>query len=98
MILYIITWTCIYTILLFLLHNLYLFFQNNLTTTKNRDYYNSIPIPISSPISSPIPISIPTEIIETNVENKIINSNDVNSDFTSQMKYELNDFISKIKN
>ena len=94
MILYIITWTCIYTILLFLLHNLYLFFQNNLTTTKNRDYYNSIPIPISTPI----PISIPTEIIETNVENKIINSNDVNSDFTSQMKYELNDFISKIKN
>jgi len=94
MILYIITWTCIYTILLFLLHNLYLFFQNNLTTTKNRDYYNSIPIPISSPI----PLSIPTEIIETNVENKIINSNDVNSDFTSQMKYELNDFISKIKN
>jgi hypothetical protein len=78
------------------LHNLYLFFQNNLTTTKNRDYYNSIPIPISSPI----PISIPTEIIETktNVENKIINSNDVNSDFTSQMKYELNDFISKINN
>jgi len=94
MILYIITWTCIYTILLFLLHNLYLFFQNNLTTTKNRDYYNSIPVSISTPI----PISIPTEIIETNVENKIINSNDVNSDFTSQMKYELNDFISKIKN
>jgi hypothetical protein len=76
------------------LHNLYLFFQNNLTTTKNRDYYNSIPVSIPSPI----PISIPTEIIETNVENKIINSNDVNSDFTSQMKYELNDFISKIKN
>ena len=90
MILYIITWTCIYTILLFLLHNLYLFFQNNLTTTKNRDYYNSIPVSIPSPIS--------TEIIETNVENIIINSNDVNSDFTSQMKYELNDFISKIKN
>jgi len=94
MILYIITWTCIYTILLFLLHNLYLFFQNNLTTTKNRDYYNSIPVLIPTPSS----ISIPTEIIETNVENKIINSNDVNSDFTSQMKYELNDFISKIKN
>ena len=42
MILYIITWTCIYLILIFLLHNLYLFFQDNLTTTKNQDYYNNV--------------------------------------------------------
>ena len=89
MILYIITWTCIYTILIFLLHNLYLFFQNNLTTTKNRDYYNTIPISI--------PIPIPIETIETNVENIIINSKDENTDFTSQMKYELNDFIRKME-
>ena len=40
MLLYIITWTIIYFILILLLHNLYLFFQNNLTTTKTKDYYN----------------------------------------------------------
>tara|TARA_B100001175_G_scaffold317664_1_gene335566 strand:+ start:2571 stop:3032 length:462 start_codon:yes stop_codon:yes gene_type:complete len=39
MILYIITWTIIYFILILLLHNLYLFFQKNLTTTKTKDYY-----------------------------------------------------------
>ena len=40
MFLYIITWAIIYFILIFLLHNLYLFFQKNLTTTKTKDYYN----------------------------------------------------------
>lgn len=40
MFLYIITWTVIYSILILLLHNLYLFFQKNLTTTKTKDYYN----------------------------------------------------------
>jgi len=39
MILYIITWSIIYFILILLLHNLYLFFQKNLTTTKTKDYY-----------------------------------------------------------
>uniref|UniRef100_A0A6C0H4N3 Uncharacterized protein n=1 Tax=viral metagenome TaxID=1070528 RepID=A0A6C0H4N3_9ZZZZ len=41
MILYIIQWTLIYVILIFLLHNLYLFFQNNLTSTLIKDYYNT---------------------------------------------------------
>jgi hypothetical protein len=40
MFLYIITWTVIYFILILLLHNLYLFFQKNLTITKTKDYYN----------------------------------------------------------
>ena len=40
MLLYIIKWTVIYFILILLLHNLYLFFQKNLTTTKTKDYYN----------------------------------------------------------
>ena len=39
MILYIISWSIIYFILILLLHNLYLFFQKNLTTTKTKDYY-----------------------------------------------------------
>jgi hypothetical protein len=41
MIIYIIKWTFIYVVLIFLLHNLYLFFQNNLTSTKIKDYYNT---------------------------------------------------------
>ena len=44
MILYIIKWTLIYSVLILLLHNLYLFFQNNLTTTKIKDYYNTFAI------------------------------------------------------
>lgn len=40
MLVYIITWSIIYFILILLLHNLYLFFQNILTTTKTKDYYN----------------------------------------------------------
>ena len=41
MVIYIIKWTFIYVILIFLLHNLYLFFQNNLTSTIIKDYYNT---------------------------------------------------------
>jgi len=41
MVIYIIKWTFIYVVLIFLLHNLYLFFQNNLTSTKIKDYYNT---------------------------------------------------------
>lgn len=44
MILYIVKWTIIYSVLIILLHNLYLFFQNNLTTTKIKDYYNTFSI------------------------------------------------------
>lgn len=81
MLLYIIRWTVIYVLLICLLHNLYLFFQDNLTTTKNKDYYNSVLI---------------EPIVEPNVEKANTSSKDLNSDFTYQMKYELNDFISKM--
>ena len=89
MLLYIIRWTVIYVLLICLLHNLYLFFQDNLTTTKNKDYYNSVLIePIVEPIVEPN--------IEPNIEKANNSSKDLNSDFTYQMKYELNDFISKM--
>jgi Ni,Fe-hydrogenase I cytochrome b subunit len=82
MILYIIRWTVIYVLLICLLHKLYLFFQDNLTTTKNKDYYNNVLIePIQEPIN----------------EEPIISSKDLNNDFTYEMKNELNNFISKIK-
>jgi len=100
MILYIITWTFIYLILIFLLHNLYLFFQENLTTTKNKDYYNNVLIEnISNNEANVETTSIETTSIETTNPNEIspneITTN-LNNDFNNQMKNELNDFISKI--
>jgi hypothetical protein len=86
MILYIIRWTVIYVLLICLLHNLYLFFQDNLTTTKNKDYYNNVLIePIQEPIN------------EEPINSEHISSKDLNNDFTYEMKNELNNFISKIK-
>jgi hypothetical protein len=82
MILYIIRWTVIYVLLICLLHNLYLFFQDNLTTTKNKDYYNNV--------------LIEPNVQEPNVQEPIT-SKDLNSDFTYEMKNELNNFISKMK-
>ena len=40
MLFYIITWAIIYFILILVIHNLYLFFQKNLTSIKTKDYYN----------------------------------------------------------
>ena len=105
MILYIITWTFIYLILIFLLHNLYLFFQDNLTTTKNKDYYNNVLIEnISNNEANVETTSIETASIE-NTSIETTNPNEIspneittnlNNDFNNQMKNELNDFISKI--
>jgi hypothetical protein len=105
MILYIITWTFIYLILIFLLHNLYLFFQENLTTTKNKDYYNNVLIENISNNEANVETtsiettSIETTSIETTNPNEIspneITTN-LNNDFNNQMKNELNDFISKM--
>ena len=94
MLLYIIRWTVIYVLLICLLHNLYLFFQDNLTTTKNKDYYNSVLI---EPIVEPNVEPNIEPIVEPNIEKANTSSKDLNSDFTYQMKYELNDFISKIE-
>jgi hypothetical protein len=100
MILYIITWTFIYLILIFLLHNLYLFFQENLTTTKNKDYYNNVLIEnISNNEANIETTNLETTSIETTNPNEIspneITTN-LNNDFNNQMKNELNDFISKM--
>jgi len=94
MLLYIIRWTVIYVLLICLLHNLYLFFQDNLTTTKNKDYYNSVLIEPNNEKTNNEPNNEPNN--ETNNEKANNSSKDLNSDFTYQMKYELNDFISKI--
>jgi len=105
MILYIITWTFIYLILIFLLHNLYLFFQDNLTTTKNKDYYNNVLIEnISNNEANVETTNLETTNLETtNLESTNPNeispneiTTNLNNDFNNQMKNELNDFISKM--
>jgi len=94
MILYIVTWTFIYLILIFLLHNLYLFFQENLTITKNKDYYNNVLIETNKENISIDEASIDeASIDEASIETTTTN---LNIDFNNQMKNELNDFISKM--
>ena len=104
MILYIIRWTLIYITLIFLLHNLYLFFQKNLTITRNKDYYNTYSIELEEEEAK---AKVKTrEQQETQIkdpikdpinDNEKVISNTLNSEFKVQMNYELNDFISKIK-
>lgn len=40
MIFYILKWSIIYSILIIIIHDLFIYFQNNLTITKTKDYYN----------------------------------------------------------
>lgn len=104
MILYIITWTFIYLILILLLHNLYLFFQENLTTTKNKDYYNNVLIETNKENITNDETSFQTTNIQTaNIQTANLNkispetiTTSLNNDFNNQMKNELNDFISKM--
>ena len=37
---YIVKWGILYILMFYLIHNLFIFFQDNLTTTKNKDLYN----------------------------------------------------------
>ena len=94
MILYIIKWTLLYSILIFLIHNLYLFFKSNLTNTKIKDYYNTF--------------SIEKDNNNNNNNNNNLLYDEINISSTSldalvnnvaddNMKDELNDFLQKIK-
>ncbi len=111
MVIYIIKWTFIYVILIFLLHNLYLFFQNNLTSTKIKDYYNTYNSYNNESINTKInntEIALQvnnlqinsTSLEELNKYNGLTNDNNglINDNgLTNDMKSELNDFFNKIK-
>ena len=95
MILYIIKWTLLYSILIFLMHNLYLFFKSNLTNTKIKDYYNTFSIEkdnnvISNSNSNNL-LFDKINISSTSLDNL---QNNVSND---TMKNELNEFLQKIK-
>ena len=111
MVIYIIKWTFIYVILIFLLHNLYLFFQNNLTSTKIKDYYNTYNSYNNESINTKInntEIALQvnnlqinsTSLEELNKYNGLTNDNNglINDNgLTNDMKSELNDFFNKLK-
>ncbi len=92
MILYIIKWTLLYSILIFLMHNLYLFFKSNLTNTKIKDYYNTFSIEkdnINNNNNNLFDDEI--NISSTSLDALANNINNTN------MKDELTDFLQKIK-
>jgi hypothetical protein len=94
MILYIIKWTLLYSILIFLIHNLYLFFKSNLTNTKIKDYYNTFSIEkdnINNNNNNTNLLDDEINISSTSLDALANNINDVN------MKDELTDFLQKIK-
>ena len=90
MILYIIKWTLLYSMLIFLIHNLYLFFKSNLTNTKIKDYYNTFSIEKYNNKSSNNLLDDDTNILSTSL-------NDLNNISDTNMKNELNEFLQKIK-
>ena len=89
MILYIIKWTLLYSILIFLIHNLYLFFKSNLTNTKIKDYYNTFSMEKDNNNNNLLYDEI--NISSTSLDALVNNVADDN------MKDELNDFLQKIK-
>jgi len=97
MILYIIKWILLYSILIFLMHNLYLFFKSNLTNTKIKDYYNTFSIEKDNNVinnsnsNSNNLLFDKINISSTSLDNL---QNNVSND---TMKNELNEFLQKIK-
>ena len=95
MILYIIKWTLLYSILIFLMHNLYLFFKSNLTNTKIKDYYNTFSIEKdytnNNNNNNNNLLDDEINISSTSLDALANNINDTN------MKDELTDFLQKIK-
>jgi hypothetical protein len=105
MIIYIIKWSFIYVILIFLLHNLYLFFQNNLTSTKIKDYYNTYNnvsnnnSQIKNVKEKKVMFSNNLQINSTSLEdlNKYSDYANYNNGLTNDMKSELNEFLNNLK-
>lgn len=96
MILYIIKWTLLYSILIFLIHNLYLFFKSNLTNTKIKDYYNTFSIEKDNNSNSNNNNNNNLLYDEINISSTSLDAL-VNNVADDNMKDELNDFLQKIK-
>ena len=105
MIIYIIKWSFIYVILIFLLHNLYLFFQNNLTSTKIKDYYNTYNSAsnnnpqITNVKEKKVMFRNNLQINSTSLEdlNKYSDFANYNNGLTNDMTSELSEFLNNLK-
>jgi hypothetical protein len=96
MILYIIKWTLLYSILIFLIHNLYLFFKNNLTNTKIKDYYNTFSIEKDTSKFNNVKPNNNVFLDEINISSTLLD--DLKNNITNDtMKDELTEFLQKIK-
>lgn len=95
---YIVKWSILYLILILLMHNIYLFFEKNLTTTKVKDFV-TMPSVEYNKINSIISTN-PTNVnLNNNTDNELINDNNLNKiDDNEEMKNELNEFLSKLNN
>ena len=86
----IIFWSITYLILILIIHNLYIYFKENLTTTKTKDYFN-IPANEYEKINSLIENHNNSN---NNNSNNNINTNNENTE--DYMKNELNEFLGKL--
>lgn len=86
----IIFWSITYLILILIIHNLYIYFKENLTTTKTKDYFN-IPANEYEKINSLIENHNNSSNNTSNNSNN--NSNENTEDY---MKNELNEFLGKL--
>ena len=93
MLFYIVKWSILYFILILLMHNLYLYFKKNLTSTKTKDFFNYPNVEydkIYSIINKNNLISenlisenlIGDNLIGENLINEPISSNDTNKEFS----------------
>ena len=91
----IIFWSITYLILILILHNLYIYFKENLTITKTKDYFN-IPANEYEKINTLIDNHNNNNNNNNNNQNnqdKNLNNNQNNED---NMKNELNEFLEKL--
>ena len=88
MLFYIVKWSILYFILILLMHNLYLYFKKNLTSTKTKDFFNYPNVEydkIYSIINKNNLIGenlIGENLINENLINEPISSNDTNKEFS----------------
>ena len=92
MLFYIIKWFLIYFILVLLIHNLYIFFQNTLTTTKIKDYYN-YPNQEYNKISN-----ILNQNKKNNISENNISENNISKLINTPESFDLNNFNNVFEN
>lgn len=98
MFLYIVKWSLIYITTIYLLHNLYLFFEENITSTIYKDHNATASIEMQS-INNILSNSYQTRDKSKNILNTNMNNNNNisnNSISNNNMEFELNEFLNTL--